>query len=161
MSDPVQVITVQPAGETAVTVDLGAPTAAIDVIALGTPGPAGPTGPTGPAGPTGPTGPQGPIGDPSSPQTIATVSATTYTLVPADAGSFIRFTSSPGCSITLPSSIAAGVSVDCVGVGPLTFLLGPGANWSVLPPSTMSRGQGYQVTAIKMGSSTWCIYGGL
>ncbi len=52
------------------------------------------------------------------------ISATTYTLIDADSGGFLRFTNASGCTLTVPNGLKSGfyVGVGQWGAGAVTLL---------------------------------------
>lgn len=102
------------------------------------------------------------------PSPVKTVTTTTYTVVAADAGHYIRYTNAAGCAVTLDGSLFApadGVEIhhrQCTG-GPLSFTaLGSDALIDTpLGKDAATVQQGAIVTAKYVAADTWDMFGAL
>jgi len=94
---------------------------------------------------------------------ISTQAGTTYTLLPSDNNSLIRFTSATAVTVTIPSTLAVGFSCACVqyALGQVTFVAGAGATVNAFLGQLRTAGQYGEVSVVCTAASTYLLSGAL
>lgn len=152
-------------GPTESTVFVGGVLVAAARGQTGPTGPSGPTGPTGPEGPTGPTGvgATGATGAFSNAQTIKTISTAAYTLLAADAGSALIFTSNIPVTVTVPSTglgVGAYLDIIQVGTGQVTVTNASGVTLNATPGFKL-RTRYSAASLLQYATNAWVFSGDL
>ncbi len=133
----------------------------------GTTGAAGATGSTGPTGPIGATGATGAAGTMATKVTINDQSGTTYTLVLADAGKYIRCENAADVTVTVPknSSVAfetgTVITIEQKGAGTVTVAPVDGDVTINAFDGLSTYGQYAGIQLIKVDTDVWTLIAGI